>query len=182
MNLDDLIERTKDTDRPADLSGQNLAEIYFSGGYTLKDFDLSEANLTNANLRDLCFSGVNLSRANLTGADISGADLGGADLTGTILPKIDFTPIPEPELARQIIQLTADMPNSLNMQSWHTCANIHCVWGWAIVLNGKGGEHLEDTLGTQAAGALLFPGFSKYVFEGLEEAMEKLREIAAGNA
>jgi len=45
---------------------------------------------------------------------------------------------------------------ALEMGAWHTCATTHCRAGWAVVLAGEAGEKLEEALGTNAAGALIY--------------------------
>ena len=133
--------------------------------------DLTWADLTWADL-----SGANLSGADLSEADLSEADLSGADLSGAVLPDPGFERVPEAELARLILEKAA--VGQLEMERWHTCETAHCAWGWAVVLNGEKGLALERDLGTQAAGALLFPFFSRYVLASNERAVEILREIA----
>ena len=42
------------------------------------------------------------------------------------------------------------------MTTWHACETAHCLAGWAVTLAGYEGKALEEKLGTNAAGALIF--------------------------
>jgi uncharacterized protein YjbI with pentapeptide repeats len=68
----------------ADLSGSYLI------GADLRDVDLRGACLVGANLSQADLRGANLIGADLQGADLSGADLSGADLSGARLLKTNF--------------------------------------------------------------------------------------------
>ena len=145
-----------------------------------KNWLLDEPGGARADLRGANLSRANLSRADLSRANLRGANLSGADLSEAILPALDFEPIPQPELARQIADIARNTPEKFKMDAWHTCETTHCGWGWAIVLNGEKGQALENKLGIQAAGALLFPAFSQHVLDSNEDALAALDEIAAG--
>lgn len=81
---------------------------------------------------------------------------------------------------------------SLNMDSWHgkynvsanPCGTTHCRAGWAIMLAGKVGFHLENMLGADAAGTLIYlasrPGEAVPDFyDHTIDAMADIRECAA---
>ena len=156
----------------ADLRGADL------GGADLRGADLRGANLGGANLGGAYLGGANLEGANLGGAYLGGANLEGANLEGANLPRLSFEKLAMPELVRQILAIVEQEPHRLQMDQWHTCATTHCVWGWAVTLNGAAGLELEASLGIITAGALLFPEFSENVFDSNEAALEKLRELS----
>jgi len=111
----------------ANLSDANLTDANLTGtnlyGANLRDADLTDANLTDANLSDANLTDANLTDANLTGANLRDADLTRAqllgarlqeaildgciiygisawdlDLTGTIQRDLLITPIDEPAI------------------------------------------------------------------------------------
>ena len=73
------------TDRPLDLSGQDLRNVDLSG------LDLRRANLAGANLAGKDLSGLDLTEVDLTGAKLAGADLTGARFGGARLDGADFS-------------------------------------------------------------------------------------------
>ena len=97
-------------------------------------------------------------RADLTGADLTGADLIGANLTGANLTGADLTwaNIPKIERLHSKILEAINAGGKLEMDNWHTCETTHCRSGWAIQLAGELGKRLEESVGSNAAGALIF--------------------------
>ncbi len=165
----------------ANLSGANLRGANLSGanlsGANLSGADLSGANLSGANL-----SGANLSGANLSGANLSGADLSGADLSGAggaqapVVPNIDAAIL-------SAVQSSA-RSGTLDMSTWHQCETAHCRAGWAVHLAGAAGYALEDRVGPNAAGALIYAASRPGVpvpdfFTSNDETLADLRECAA---
>lgn len=137
-------------------------KVLWSGNLeTLRGADLSWANLIGADLRGANLSGADLSEANLSGADLSGADLSWANLSWANLSEANLRGAkleslePMPNLDRMILERIKSGKGSLNMESWHTCNTTHCRAGWAITLHPKGKE-LEEQLGSNAAGALIY--------------------------
>ncbi len=161
----------------ANLTRANLTRANLTRANLIRA-DLAYANLAYANLTGADLTGADLAYANLTDANLTDADLAGANLTRTILPALDFDRLNSQELSRQILEIVKVEPNRLKMDQWHTCETTHCVWGWAVVLNGESGRDLEKRYGTISAGALLFPEFSDHVLDSDEAAIEKLKELA----
>jgi uncharacterized protein YjbI with pentapeptide repeats len=110
--------------------------------------DLSGANLSGADLSGANLSGANLSGANLSGANLSGANLSGANLSGAAIPVIEHID------AKILAAIEAG--GKLDMTDWHICKTTHCRAGWAITLAGDGGAALENAVGPNAAGALIY--------------------------
>jgi len=151
------------------LAGADLADAYLTGA------NLTRANLTRANLTDAYLTGANLTRANLTRANLAGANQELLDVP--VVPKID-----------QLILSAIDAGGTLNMGSWHGpegwCGTTHCRAGWAVHLAGEKGKALEDRIGTQRAGAMIYrasrPGKpAPWFFGPNDEAMEDIRKCAA---
>ena len=91
---------------------------------------------------------ANLKGANLKGADLKGADLEGANLEWADVPKIeDF----EKKMAE-----ACSKEGALDMGTWHRCETTHCRAGWACVLGGEKGKALEEKLGPELAGILIY--------------------------
>jgi hypothetical protein len=44
---------------------------------------------------------------------------------------------------------------TLDMSTWH-CGTTHCRAGWAVVFGGEVGQKLENTLGSEMAGRLIY--------------------------
>ena len=71
---------------------------------------------------------------------------------------------------------------NLDMSSWH-CGTTHCRAGWAITLGGEAGAALEEAVGPEMAGRLIYeastgrpaPNF----FASNAEAMEDIMACAA---
>lgn len=162
----------------ADLRGVDLrgADLRGSGLFYV---DLSNADLSRANLQGSALRYSNLTGAEMRSANLRVACLGGTTLDNANLPVIPFDPIPETELARQILQRVDRDKSVLVMNKWHAGETTHSAWGWAIILNGAPGRKLEKDIGTSVAGALLFPSFAPYVFASDDKAIAKLREIAS---
>lgn len=155
--------------READLSGANLR------GADLREANLSGANLLGADLRE-----ANLRGANLSESDLSGVDLTGANLIGTVVN--DVVPVVR-HIDKAILDAINGDTTRLDMGTWHTCDTTHCRAGWAIRLAGEVGYALEKSLGSCAAGALIYaasrpdspvPDF----YASNEDALEDLRRCA----
>jgi uncharacterized protein YjbI with pentapeptide repeats len=153
----------------ADLSGVDLRGAYLSGAY------LRGADLRGADLRGEDLSDADLSGAYLRGADLSGAYLSGAYLSGANIPTVENID------AKILAEIEAG--GKLDMRLWHTCETTHCRAGWAIALAGKPGKELEEKVGSNAAGALIYaasrPGLPvPNFFATDEEAMADIRKCA----
>ena len=98
-------------------------------------------------------SGADLSGANLSGADLSGANLSGANLSGA---NLSGAAIPVIEHIDAKILAAIEAGGKLDMTDWHICKTTHCRAGWAITLAGDGGAALENAVGPNAAGALIY--------------------------
>jgi Pentapeptide repeats (8 copies) len=123
-------------------------------GVNLSRADLSGVNLSGANLSDAYLSGANLSGVNLSGADLSGADLSRAK---KIAPE-EIPVIPNIDAA---ILAAIEGGGKLDMAAWHGpddhwCGTTHCRAGWAIHLGGEKGKALQDKVGPNVAGALIY--------------------------
>jgi hypothetical protein len=51
-------------------------------------------------------------------------------------------------------------PNSLEMETWHTCETTHCRGGWVVTLAGEAGKKLEDLTSTQFAAMQIYKASS----------------------
>ena len=148
----------------------------------LSDADLSGADLTGANLSGANFARATLSDANLTRADLTGAHLARANLAKqlAIAPE-DIPVIPNIDAA---ILAAIEAGGILEMGSWHgSCGTTHCRAGWAIHLAGEKGKALEDRVGPEMAGALIYqasrPGQpAPWFYASNEKAMADLRKCA----
>jgi hypothetical protein len=60
----------------------------------------------------------------------------------------------------QILKILKNKKGDLDMGHWHGpkgfCGTTHCRAGWAVHLAGEFGRALEWSLGSSAAGALLY--------------------------
>ncbi len=127
--------------------------------------------------------GANLSGANLSGADLSGANLSGADLSGANLSGASAPIVANIDAAiLEAVQSSAS--GTLDMSTWHQCETTHCRAGWAVHLAGAAGYTLEDRVGPNAAGALIYAASRPGVpvpnfFATDEETLVDLRECAA---
>ena len=171
--------------RGADLRGANLSDADLSGAYLrgadLSGAYLSGAYLSGAYLRGAYLRGANLSGAYLRGAYLSGAYMARAILENATLPKLNIPIIPD--IHNKIYQAVSD-EGTLNMGSWHTCETTHCRAGWAVYLSGNEGKKLEDKIGTNAAGALIYMASDPTLesvpdwFASNEDAMEDIKKLA----
>ena len=119
--------------------------------------DLRYADLTNANLGSADLGGADLRGANLGSAYLGGADLRGANLRGAK----GIPPVPKIENLDGKILDAIEAGGELDMKSWHGpedhwCGTTHCRAGWAIHEAGKAGKKLQDAVGPEAAGALIY--------------------------
>src|SRR5258708_4316513 len=180
----------------ANLSGANLSGANLSGaslsGANLSRANLSRANLSRANLSGANLSGANLSRANLSRANLSRANLSGANLSGANLSgavKIDPAEIPViPNIDAEILK-AIEAGGTLDMSSWHGddnhwCGTTHCRAGWAVHLGGSLGKALQDKVGPQMAGAMIYrasrPGIhAPWFFAPTDEAFADIKKCAA---
>jgi uncharacterized protein YjbI with pentapeptide repeats len=171
----------------ADLAGANLAVADLAGAY-LAGADLAGAYLAGANLAGAYLAGANLARADLARANLGGADLARANLGGAYLAEQlsiapeDIPIIPNIDAA---ILAAIQAGGTLDMRSWHSsCGTTHCRAGWAIHLAGEKGKALEDRVGPQMAGTLIYqasrPGKPAPWFFGPDEkAMADISKCAA---
>ena len=137
----------------ANLMGANLMGANLSNT-NLRNTNLIGANLRNANLGGADFMDANLRNTDLTGADLKDADFTRADLTGAVFRGAEIPIIPQIDAA--ILAAIGEKPNTLRMNTWHTCHTTHCRAGWAITLAGEAGAALEAAVGPAAAGALIY--------------------------
>ncbi len=170
----------------ANLGGANLGRADL-GRADLRGADLGRANLGYADLGGANLGGANLGRADLRGANLGGADLGGANLGGALdIPPEDIPVIPNIDVA---ILAAIDEGGTLDMGSWHGpkdhwCGTTHCRAGWAVHIAGEKGKALQDRVGPQMAGTLIYhasrPGQpAPWFFDTDENAMADIRECAA---
>jgi uncharacterized protein YjbI with pentapeptide repeats len=155
----------------ANLAGANLARA------NLADANLADAYLADAYLADAYLAGANLARANLAGANLARAKkIDPADIP--VIPNIDAAILAEIERG-----------GVLDMGAWHGphdhwCGTTHCRAGWAIHIAGEKGKALEDRVGAQLAGTLIYqasrPGVpTPWFFDSNEGALADLRKCAA---
>jgi hypothetical protein len=130
-------------------------------------------------------AGANLARANLARADLAGANLAGANLAGAL--KIDPSEIPVIPNIDDTILAAIESGGVLDMSNWHGgggwCGTTHCRAGWAIHLGGEKGKALQDKLGPNVAGTLIYeasrPGQpAPWFFDSTEGALSDLRKCA----
>jgi hypothetical protein len=139
----------------AKLAGAKLADARLTGA-DLNDAILHGADLTGAILRRADLTCAGLAYAILRRAILAGAELDGARLTGAILTDAVLTGIPVvPGLHARVADAVSD-PARLRMDTWHTCWSTHCRAGWAIHLAGAAGYALEEQVGPETAGALIY--------------------------
>ena len=181
--------------RDADLTGADLRGAVLRGadlrGAVLRDADLTGADLRRADLRDAVLRDAVLRRADLRDAVLRDADLTGADLRGAVLRDADLTgadlrgavlhtciPI-IPNIHKMLYdRLLPSMngdgtPNTLAMESWHTCETTHCRAGHIVVMAGEAGACLEGQIGTGPAAAL--------IYQASDPTLEKIPDWLAGN-
>jgi uncharacterized protein YjbI with pentapeptide repeats len=142
----------------------------------------ARANLSDANL-----AGANLAGANLAGANLADAYLAGANLARA--KKIDPADIPVIPNIDAAILAEIERGGVLDMGAWHGphdhwCGTTHCRAGWAIHIAGEKGKALEDRVGAQFAGTLIYqasrPGVpTPWFFDSNEGALADLRKCAA---
>jgi Pentapeptide repeats (8 copies) len=183
----------------ADLSGANLAGAYLSGadlaGAYLADAHIVDANLTRADLAGADLAGADLTGANLADANLADANLAGANLDANLADanladalKISAEEIPVIPNIDAAILAAIEAGGTLDMSFWHgSCGTTHCRAGWAIHLAGEKGKALEDRIGSQMAGTLIYQASrpkkpAPWFFASNEEAMEDIRKCAAEEA
>ncbi len=159
----------------ANLAGADLADAYLAGAY-LADADLAGANLARADL-----AGANLARANLAGADLADANLADA-------VKVDPSEIPVIPNIDSVILSHIEAGGVLDMGSWHGpenhwCGTTHCRAGWAIHLGGEKGKALQDKVGEQMAGTLIYLASrpdkpAPWFYASTDEALADIRNCA----
>ena len=121
----------------------------------------------DANLSDAYLTGAHLARANLA------KQLAIAPEDIPVIPNIDAA-----------ILAAIEAGGILEMGSWHgSCGTTHCRAGWAIHLAGEKGKALEDRVGPEMAGALIYqasrPGQpAPWFYASNEKAMADLRKCA----
>ena len=142
--------------------------------------ELHSANLGNTILRGAHLEGADLRDANLRGADLQDAHLNGANLQGADLD-LDAVPFVA-DLDAQILSVVESGEGTINMDSWHDCGTVHCRAGWAIHLAGHEGYKLEQNLGPEVAGSLIYLKSCGYVpdfFATDEDALADLKRLGA---
>lgn len=143
--------------RGANLGGANLGGADLRGAYlgdaNLRGANLRVANLRVTDLRDAGLGGADLGGADLRDADLYGASLSRSHLVNTIMPQIDVPIVHDIHTA---IYKAVTSHGSLDMKFWHTCETTHCRAGWAIHLAGDAGRSLEEKVGSNVAGALIY--------------------------
>ena len=141
----------------ANLKGANLKGADLKGadlkGADLEGADLEGANLKGADLKGANLKGANLKWANLKGANLKGADLKGADLEGA---NLEWADVPKIEDFEKKMAEACSKEGALDMGTWHRCETTHCRAGWACVLGGEKGKALEEKLGPELAGILIY--------------------------
>jgi hypothetical protein len=131
----------------ASLNGASLNRASLDGA-SLNRASLNGASLNGASLNGASLDGASLNRASLNGASLNGASLNGASLPFEIPIVVD--------LDKKIHEAITTGGGTLNMSEWHTCETTHCRAGWAITLAGPEGHMMEQILGPQAAGGLIY--------------------------
>ena len=132
---------------------------------------LVEALASGADLRDASGGGVSL-WDRLYCADLAGIDLVGAGVP--VVAGIDAA-----------ILAAIDRPGAaLDMDQWHRCSTTHCRAGWAVHLAGEAGYALEERVGTDAAGALIYAASGShpvpdFYYATTAEALADMRARAA---
>jgi len=168
----------------ANLAGANLAGAYLARA-NLAGANLAGAYLAGANLAGANLAGANLARANLAGANLAGANLADANLADAL--KIDPSEIPVIPNIDDTILTAIQSGGVLDMSNWHGeggwCGTTHCRAGWAIHLGGEKGKALQDKLGPNVAGTLIYeasrPGQpAPWFFDSTEGALADLRKCA----
>ena len=158
----------------ANLAGANLADAYLARAY------LARANLARANL-----ARANLARANLARANLARANLADAYLADAL--KIDEKEIPIITNIDAAILAEIEKGGVLDMGSWHGpddhwCGTTHCRAGWAIHIAGDLGKALQDKVGVQMAGTLIYHksrGSVPWFFAPNDDALADIRKCAA---
>jgi uncharacterized protein YjbI with pentapeptide repeats len=140
----------------ADLRGTNLKGANLEGAY-LEGANLEGANLEGANLRCANLEGAYLEGADLRGAGLIGANLEGSCVEGVYLEGADDWDIPTINNIHQKVYKAASAPNALDMGDWHnSCGTTHCRAGWVTTLSGEKGKALENKVGPELAGYLIY--------------------------
>ena len=76
-----------------------------------------------------------------------------ASMDGATLARVD---VPVPVVADlDARMLAAAESGNLDMGKWH-CGTTHCRAGWAVVFGGDDGARLEQVIGTEMAGRLIY--------------------------
>jgi len=181
----------------ANLAGAYLTGAYLAGAY-LARANLADANLAGAYLAGAYLAGANLAGANLAGANLAGAYLADANLAGAYPrgrqprgrpAKIDPAEIPVIPNIDATILAAIESGGTLDMSSWHGphdqwCGTTHCRAGWAVHLAGEKGKSLQDRVGAQMAGTLIYhasrPGIpAPYFFASDDDALTDIKRCAA---
>lgn len=158
--------------RNVDLTGSSFEEAHCA------NCEFIDAKLVDADLRNTDFT-----NADLTNADLSGALLRGCCFTGATLDGTKFSGVPVvKQLDQRILAILESGRGELCMGDWHTCQTTHCRAGWAVMLAGEAGQILEQQLGAETAGTLIYAVSEGYVpdFFATEQAtMEDLQARCA---
>jgi len=95
-------------------------------------------------------------------------------------------PIPSiPDIHKAIYAAVTATPDSLDMETWHSCETTHCRGGWVVTLAGEAGKKLEDFYNTELAAMLIYQesGYeinpAKFYLSNAES-LEDMRKLAEG--
>ena len=84
----------------------------------------------------------------------------------------------------EVLEAVTATPDSLKMDSWHTCATEHCRAGWVVTLAGDEGKKLEEKTSTLFAAMQIYKASSPIrvspvrFFDSNEKAMEDIKRCA----
>ena len=164
----------------AELSGANLTKADLRRD-NLREADLSEADLSRADLNGGELRGADLRGADLRGAELNGAELAGANLSGADLSgATGVAPITESAITELlwIAETILACPESLEMESVHTCNTTHCGAGWVCFHNPIAAT-LEKIVGWNAAACLAcpIPEFTSLFYSSNEEMLAFLKSV-----
>jgi len=92
--------------------------------------------------------------------------------------------VPIIENIHQVVFAAASQPRSLDMSTWHTCANTHCWAGWVVTLAGEEGKALEQFFDTPLAAMKILDASSLLrvspvrFFESNAGALREMKKLA----
>jgi hypothetical protein len=79
----------------------------------------------------------------------------------------------------------ASQPDSLNMDSWHSCDTTHCRAGWVVHLAGKSGYELERRTSPVFAAMQIYKASGYEIspvrfYDSNEDALADMKRLAEG--